>query len=254
VWLALLVLAGLGSSALLLPSIRPGRSLRPTPLSYRDLGVSCLALGSVSPPVEELSDEQFESLTTLLARLMHAYEAADFDSFLALRAGDVGFAGELRAHDIDVLRGFCRQLSVPEEKLGGGWLEVLESFWRAYYARPPVARFLPEGTRIELHTEGLRGGSTQDWELSFEALRDRVPGPLIQHELVIPHRRSVERIASDVGPFVWLDLELAFETQAAAIARLVARFVWDGIAGEWFLQRAATVYTRGDRSDRHLIL
>jgi len=227
---------------------------RPLPREASDLAVACLASGEVRPPVSGLSDADFAAIVEIVARLILAYEHADFDSFLALRAGDVDSVGKRRAGDLESLRALGRELRIPEEKLDGDWVGVLASFWDAYYQRSPVARFLPEETRVVFQLDGIGGWSLESWEASFAALRDRVPGPWIQHDLVVPHRRAVERIADDEDCLRWIDLDLGFETRAGTRARLVARFVRDGAVQEWYLHAAASVYTAGDRSERHLIL
>jgi len=255
-WSAAAGIVGVLSLALAWGRMPAGRTLVPGPLprELSDLAVACLASGEVRPALAELSDADLAAIVEIVARLIGAYERADFNSFLALRAGDLENASRRRSGDVESLRGLARELAVPPEELRGGWVEVLERFWNSYYDRPPILRFVPEGTRIELHSEGLGGRSLETWSASFEDLRDRVPGPWIQHELTVPHRRETERVARDSGPLRWVDLELPFETHGGLGARLVARFVWDGVLREWFLQDAATVYADGDRSQRHLIL
>ncbi len=233
---------------------RAAHASEPLPRELLDQGVACLASGEVRPAVSELCDADLAAIVEILARLIGAYERADFDSFLALRAGDLESAAERRSDDLEALRTIAQNLSIPSEKLMGDWIGVLASFWEAYYESPPITRFLPEETRIELHDHGLGGRSLESWTESFLALRDRAPGSWIQHELTIPHRREIERIARDSGPLRWVDLELGFETREGYGARLVARFVWDGLLREWFLHDAASVYAAGDRSERHLIL
>ncbi len=249
----------LGLTALTLAMTRApaGRAAfvpRPPARELRDLAVDCLAAGSVRPAVSELGEGEFEAIVEILARMIGAYGRADFDSFLALHAGDLESAAERRADDVPALREFGRELSIPEAELRGDWIATLGVFWRAYYARPPVARFLPELTRIELHAEGVGTRRLASWQRSFEALRDRDPGSWIQHELSVPHRRALEQVMRAAGPLRWLDLELAFETQAGLGARLVVRFVWDGVTREWFLHEAASVHVGADRSERQLIL
>ena len=220
----------------------------------RDLAVDCLAAGTVRPAVAELAELDLEALVEIVGRLLDAYGNGDFDSFLALHSGDLAHADERRAGDVQALRAFGRELAPSAARVEEGWSVSLRAFWSAYYERPAVARFLPEHTRVELHAEGLGARSLASWRESFVALRDRAPGAWIQHELCVPHRRSLEQVARDSGPLRWLDLELHFETHAGLAARLLTRFVWDGVALEWFLQDAATIYAARDRSQRHLIL
>ncbi len=228
----------------------------PAPLSreLRDLALDCLAAGSVRPGLAELSEAELEGLAEIVGRLLGAYGRGDFDAFLALRAGDLESGAERRAGDLDVLRELGRELELPPAQLDGDWLGALGSFWGAYYERPAVARFVPEKTRVELHAEGLGARALESWQRSFEAFRGRPNGPWITHELCVPHRRGLEQVARDAGPLCWLDLELGFETQEGLAARLVTRFVWDGVLREWFLHEAVSVYAAGDRSRRHLIL
>ena len=226
----------------------------PLPREYLDRGMACLASGVVQPRLDELSDPELVAVAEIIGRLMHAYQGGDFGSFLALRAGDLEHAARARAGDLESLLGFARDLGDRVEDPDCGWIEALRRSWSAYYAIPPVARFHFELAAIHLHREGLGAGSLEDWSRSFEALRDRVPGPSIRHSLTIPHRRDIERVAADSGPLRWLDLQLPFESVAGAAGRLVTRFVWDAASGEWFLHEAATTYANGDRVERHLVL
>lgn len=253
---AAVTLAGLAALAWTWRAEPAGAAFVPRALAreLRDLAVDCLAAGTVQPPVSALSEAELAAVVEILGRLIAAYGRGDYEAFLALRAGDLESASEQRAGDLDGLRELGRELAIPSERMRGDWVATLGAFWSAYYERPAVARFLPEHTLVELHAEGLGARSLESWRQSFVALRDRLPGSWIQHDLCLPHRRSIEQVARDCGPLRWLDLELHFETHAGLGARLLARFVWDGVLSEWFLQDAASVYATGDRSERHLIL
>lgn len=230
------------------------RRAAPLPREYLDRGMDCLAMGEVRPPLAELSDAELVTMAELIGRLLHAYERGDFDSFLALRAGDLEFAALARREDLGQLRELARELGTPREELPGDWPHTLAAFWSGYYQRPPVARFCPERTRVALHPEGLRGRDLESLAGSFAALRDRFAQPWIQHQLAVPHRRDIARVARDSGPLEWLDVELGFETYQGKAGHLLVRFVWDGVLHEWFVHAAATVYEQGDRPERHLIL
>ncbi|NOT31017.1 MAG: hypothetical protein HOP15_11265 [Planctomycetes bacterium] len=253
---AAVTLAGLAALAWTWRAEPAGAAFVPRPLAreLRDLAVDCLAVGTVQPALSALSEAEFAAIVEILGRLISAYGSCDYESFLALRAGDLESASERRAGDLERLREFGRELALSPEQMRGDWVATLGAFWSVYYERPAVARFLPEHTLVELHAEGLGARSLESWRQSFVALRDRLPGSWIQHDLCLPHRRSIEQVARDCGPLRWLDLELHFETFAGLGARLLARFVWDGVLREWFLQDAASVYATGDRSQRHLIL
>jgi len=229
---------------------------RPQPLNreLRDLGTACLALGEVQPPLAEISDADLEAMVEILGRLIAAYQYGDFDSFLALRAGDLEYSNQARAGELDELRGFCRELGVRDESLRGDWVDVLGRYWTAYYARPPVARFLPETTRVELHLEGLRGADLSSWESGFEALTPPHAKGVIRFDLSVVHRRAIEVVAADSGPLVWLDLALDFETPACGRSHLFVRFVRDAVAAVWFLHRAASAWMTGANPDRQLVL
>jgi hypothetical protein len=226
----------------------------PLARELRDLAVDCLASGTVRPGLAELADDKLDALIEIVGRLIAAYAHADFDSFCSLRAGDLAAASRRRAADVAELRTIGEELGISPAEMPDDWTAALDVFWRAYYAVPTVARFLPEGTRVEWNVEGLGPRALEEWEQSFDVLRDRLPGTRIQHELAIPHRRTLEQVARDAGPLSWLDLELAFETTEGRSARVVARFVWDGALREWFLQKAASIYPKDDRSQRRLIL
>jgi hypothetical protein len=237
---------------------RGGDPAEPLPPEYFDQGIACLAEGEVQPSLGALSERELFSVAGIIGRLLHAYGAGAFGSFLALRAVDLDFADHERAGDVESLRvlaeNFAPPLEIGSDDWTDDWIGALGAYWRRYYDRPPVARFAFERARVELHREGLGRRSLEEWERSFEALRDRDPGAWILHTLAVPHRRDVERVASDAGPLQWLDLDLAFETPDGTAARLVTRFVWDSVLESWFLHAAATVYPNGDRSERHLIL
>jgi hypothetical protein len=232
----------------------PAFAVAPLTRELRDLAVDCLASGTARPGLAELADDELEALIEIVGRLIAAYAHADFDSFCALRAGDLAAASRRRAADVAELRTIGQELGISPAEMPDDWTEAIGVFWRAYYAEPSVACFLPESTRVEWNVEGLGARALEEWEQSFEVLRDRLPGTRIQHELAIPHRRTLEQVARDAGPLRWLDLELAFETTEGRSARLVVRFVWDGALREWFLQKAASIYPKDDRSQRRLIL
>jgi hypothetical protein len=225
----------------------------PLPEEALECGLACLAAGRVEPPLDELSEPELLQLAGLIGRLLHAYEEGAFESFLALRAADLEFAAEARQADLWQVRSLVRELGHASLDLEDcGWVESLRRFWKAYYAEPPVARFLYERSTAHLHREGLGGRSLEDWAASFEALGKG--GPAIEHRLVVAHRREIERVASDAGPLQWLDLELPFEARTGDAGRLLTRFVWDSHHREWFLHAATTVYAIGARVERHLIL
>lgn len=254
-WAALLALPAGILAWVRRPAVAGAASVAPLDRAHLELGLACLAEGEVQPGLAELSDADLLALAGIVGRLLHAYQGGAFESFLALRLSDLAHAAEARAGDAWQLQGFVRELGGDAPDLERcGWVEALRRYWAAYYVEPPVARFLPERTVARLYREGLGARSLADWERSFEALRARAGGSSIQHELAIPHRRDLERVARDAGPLRWLDLELAFETRCGAAGRLLARFVWDAALGEWFLQAAATVYASGARVERHLIL
>jgi hypothetical protein len=236
----------------------PRAAPRPLPQEYLDLSVACLAFGEVRPPLPELSDGELNAMIELLGRLLHAYERRDFDSFLALRSGDLEFAARVQREHLDELRTFCTELGVDARRLSSDWVELLRAYWDAYYVEPPVARFLPEASAVALYRQGLGRHTLADWARHYEELCARRPGPSIRHRLMVPHRRSIERVAADAGDLCWLDVELGFEASEAnggGTGRLIARFVWDGRAEEWFLHRATTVLDGELRADRrHLVL
>jgi hypothetical protein len=187
--------------------------------------------------------------------LIRAYELADFDSFLALRARDLEFAEREQRDHMDELRSLCEQLGLDSARLPGDWTGLLRAYWEAYYSRAPVVRFLPETSILALHAEGLGGREIEAWGHEFESLSEGVSGSLIRHRLTMPHRRSLGSVTSDSGNLRWLDLELGFEAHDGGTGRLIARFVWDGSTQEWFLHRADTIHDGEVRDDRrHLVL
>jgi hypothetical protein len=213
----------------------------PVPSEIRDYAVSALALGEIQPPIEALADAELEAVVRVLAHLFHAYETASFGSFLALRAGDLEFAQRARAERVGELHAFLAELGVGARDAPGDWLGALGAFWTAYYAAPPIARFVPEEIHVEVHADEPPGDEA-DWWSAFEAMRDRRPGFVVEHRLMVPHRRSIGEIAGEGAELSWIDLDLGFETAEGSAGRLVARFVLDGAAGEWFLHRAVTVH------------
>jgi hypothetical protein len=228
---------------------------RPLPRESSDLAVACLASGEVRPPVSELSDADFAAIVEIVGRLIRAYELADFDSFLALRAKDLEFAEREQRHHREELRSLCGQLGLDSARLPGDWTGLLGAYWDAYYSRAPVARFSPETSVIELHSEGLGERAIETWEREFEAVSAGLAGSLIRHRLMMPHRRSIGSVAGGSVDLRWLDLKLGFESHDGGTGRLIARFVWDGSMQEWFLHRADTIHDGEVRDDRrHLVL
>lgn len=228
---------------------------RPLGREVVDLAVACIGAGEVRPPVAELSDAELDGIAEIVARLISAYGHADFDSFLALRARDSAFAAGAQRERVEDLRSFCLELGLAPSELPGDWAGLLRAYWSAYYVEPPVARFLPELSVIDLHREGLGARSIASWDRDFEALHGARAGFRLDHRLAIPHRRSIERVAADSGGLPWLDLQLGFETSDGSRGWLIARFVWDGALQEWFLHRATTILDGELREDRrHLVL
>lgn len=219
-----------------------------------DLALACVGSGAVAPGLDTFSAAELDQLVEILARLIAAYEGRDFDSFLALRAGDLDSVARAQAHRLEDLRELGRALRMPARDLEGDWLAVLERYWQVYYTQAPIARVVPEATRVALHREGLQGADVDEWERAFERLAHSEPTPAILHHPTVPHRRSIERVAADARPLAWLDLEVGFETHAAESGRLIVRFVWDAAEREWFLHRAATTGTTGSESNRQFIL
>lgn len=248
--------------ALALALARPGSEARigahrAQPLAPEVVGmaVACIGAGEVRPALSELSDGELAGIVEIVGRLIGAYGHGDFDSFLALRAGDVAFASQAQRGHVEELRSFCLELGLPRSDLPGDWNGLLRAYWRAYYVEAPVARFLPEGSIVDLHREGLGARSLASWDRDFEALLEARPGFRLDHRLAIPHRRSMERVAADAGGLAWLDLQLGFEAHDGNRGGLVARFVWDGVLQEWFLRRASTIHDGEPRDDRrHLVL
>ena len=226
---------------------------RPAALSgaASDLAVSCLALGTVVPPVDELALSELEAIVTIVGRLAHAYQQGSFDSFLALRAGDLAFAEERFAGNVEELRALCRELGLAPAEIPDGWIGALRAFWVAYYVEPPLLALVPEAARVALH---VRESPGEDWTRSFQELYERLPGATILHRLMVPHRRGLDEVLAPEGLLTWIDLDLAFEGRVPPSGRLVARFVWDAAASEWFLERAATVYEDGVGPDRRCLV
>lgn len=253
----------MGGAVLLTGLVVWARSWEPPQESYMsamgqeavDLAVACIGAGEMRPAIAELTDRELDSMVTILARLISAYGSGDFDSFLALRSSDLEFAGRAQRGHLEELRSVCVELGLDPERLPGDWIGLLRSYWAAYYAEAPVARFLPEASVLELHEEGLGERTTSAWDAEFDAACAELPGFRLQHRLVVPHRRSIEDVAADPGILCWFDLRLGFEAHDGGTGRLIARFVWDGALQEWFLHRATTVLDGEVRDDRrHLVL
>ncbi len=256
-WLALTcVLAALVSAFLLRAPDRPSIRSDPAklvPVAYESYAVACLVQGDVSPPVDELDTQHFDSIVAMLALVLHTYEQADFGSFLKWHGRDLDFAARTRNADVERIREYVLELNgrveVPQD-----WVGALAVYWAAYYEAPPVARFVPETTRIRLTRDTF---VAESWNQSFDTFRIENSGNHIAHHLVIPHRRAPEDATNEANELMWMDLAIDFETQHGLAARLIARFVWDPLDGEWFLQRAATAdlsASGGVPERRHLIL
>jgi hypothetical protein len=228
---------------------------RPLEREIVDLAASCLGAGAVQPPVGELTDAELGALVEILGRLIGAYARRDFDSYLALRAGDLEHAERVQSERRDELRGLCIELGRRSETLPLGWRALLGAYWEAYYrAEAPVARFRPESTVLVLHRE-RPSAPLAEWEAEFEALVVQHPGARVRHRMMMPHGRPLEDVAGDPPTLTWVDLQLAYDAHDGAAGWLIARFVWDARMEEWFLHRATTVLDGELRDDRrHLVL
>jgi hypothetical protein len=199
-----------------------------------------MSLGTVSPAMNEMDDVHLGRVLNVLGHLLCAYEDGRFESFIALRRGDLARAEQNPVVDITELRTYATELGVPPEDLKRDYVGSLRAFWNALYKRPPVSRFIPESTSIVLHDDRLEIAGLPRWSESFDALCDgRVA---FRHRLTIPHRVALEQWIARDPRLQWFDLRLEFECRGSAHRQLVARFVWDDRNGEWFLHRAATLY------------
>jgi hypothetical protein len=224
------------------------------PAGERDLAIACLVTGTCEPPFESLEVGCQDELLELVGRTLHAYGAAAFPSFLALRRRDLGHARWIRAGDVVAILEQARSLGVAvsgEED----WLGALEAFWYAYYPRPPVARWLPERSAVNL---GARPEPDEAalvaWELEYERRMVAVELPTVEAALAVPHRRGVLQGLGPSGELRWIDVDLAFESSSGEPMRLWLRFVRDEVGEEWFLHRATTFYPPDSRGTCNLVL
>ncbi|MFN0242907.1 MAG: hypothetical protein ACKVWV_08465 [Planctomycetota bacterium] len=202
--------------------------------------MSCLALGEVTPPLSEIEAQELESIVATLARMLGAYQHADFQAFTDGRRADLAFASRSRADRVEELRAIARELGVRGEDVPHDWLGALAVFWSAYYVRPPLAHVVAESARLEFARDDPEGVAA--WESSFDALRDAIDGPRTEHHLAVPHRRSVAEVRRSAGTLTWMDFSVRFETPGGETGRLLCRFVWDETDTDWFLHRAVTAY------------
>lgn len=222
---------------------------RAIPTAYEDVAVACLALGDVAPPLAEIDARELDSIVATLARMLGAYEHADFETFADWRRADLAFAAQSRAGRVEELRAIARELGVRSEDVPQDWVGALATFWSAYYVRPPLAHVVAESARLRVVREDV---DAEAWEASFDALRDAIDGQRIEHHLAIPHRRSVSEVRRAARALTWMDFAVRFETHAGETGRLLCRFVWDETDDDWFLHRAVTAYPRrsGNVPDR----
>lgn len=235
-----MVLAKRGPEAIP-PSPPPAGNIPP---DCTDLAVSCLALARGSPPIGDLTSVQFKTALLLSGLILRAYRAADYEAFLALRSQDLDYAERVRKSDLERLRALAREAGAVGDEPLEDWPEALEAFWTAFYAHPPVARWIPEGTRYRLGDQFVRPSELDSWSQAFEAFVDGFPGRVIQHDLVVPHEGSMEQIVRR-SPLHWFDLGLEFESQMGVRVGVALRFVWDPYRACWFLQRACSSYPNG---------
>jgi len=201
--------------------------------------------------IDELDERHLECAAALIALTLRTYEGTDFDAFLCLRRGDLLYAQTNHPDRQGELEGLLAELAVTEVDGGGeeewrrselGLVRNLGRFWRSFYATPPVGRFGLEGVRVVMGSERIDGARLDEWESCFENLRRDLGGGGIDMRPMIPHRRALDELCELDSPLDWLDLDLPFRTPSGGKAHFLARFVWDAIAGEWFVHRAGTVY------------
>lgn len=252
-WTVFSVLAASLAAALWAPRVAP-RPAVPLLREDEDLAVACLVWGEETPELTEVPDERVDAWVELLARLLSSYGSADFDAFLALRGGAARVEGDPTRPTAE-LRDLALSIGAREEDVGGTWLTALRAFWGAYYREgPPVARWVPEATRL------LRGDpEAGDGERSaaFDDLRRALgPAPLTHHLVLPPREEDVRESVRRSRP--WFDLVLGFETPQLTEGRLLVRFVQCADEPDrWLLQRAASFLEHGSHSpatSRQLIL
>lgn len=224
------------------------------PAAERDLAVACLVTGSCDPPFEALTVREQDDVLESLGRTLHAYGAPSFASFLALRRRDLSHARWARAEDVEVLLGHARRLGVPVTG-DEDWLEALEAFWYAYYARPPVARWLPERASVTL---GELGAPSEEalaaWEEDYERRLVATGLPTVEATLAVPHRRTLVQSLGLASALRWIEIQLAFESTCDEPMRLWMRFAHDTVGEEWFLHRATTLYPPDSQGPCNLVL
>lgn len=263
-WTGLLLAASIGIAVITLTALMIGlaersrtaraprrSSAQPViPSVYEDVAVSCLALGEVTPPLAEIDGQALESIVATLARMLGAYQHADFQAFLDGRRADLAFASLSRADRVEELRATVRELGVRGEDVPHDWVGALAVFWSAYYARPPLAHVVAESARLVVARDDP--AEVVAWESSFDALRDAIEGQRIEHHLAVPHRRSVSEVRRVAGTLTWMEFSVRFETPDGETGRLLCRFVWDEADTDWFLHRAVTAYPQrsGNVPDR----
>jgi hypothetical protein len=199
----------------------------------------CLTVGDATPPIEALTDAELSAMTRLLGGVMATYRTADFGLFLAMRRHDRGVVPE--AERTAELHGLLDELGA--ETAPTTWVDLLGEFWARYYDVPPVRRFVPEATRARLGRAALTPAEIEPWLRDFDALAEG--RPFITHRLAFPHRHTLLGAEAETA-LVWIDYELAFESDRGYAGRLWLRFVWDDEDRDWFLHRALSALDGGE--------
>lgn len=224
------------------------------PADARDLAVACLVTGTCDPPFEGWTVREQDEVLERIGRTLHAYGAGSFASFLTLRRRDLAHARRTRAPDVAAVLGHARQLGAAVTG-HEDWVAALQAFWKAYYDRPPVARWHPERTVVSLGTLPTPTAETlARWDEDYERRLVATELPMVEASLAVPHRRTLAQGLGLANELRWMEIELAFESTCDEPLRLRMRFVHDTVGEEWFLYRATTLYPSGSSGPCNLVL
>ena len=224
------------------PSVGRPHFSPPVDPRFHDLAVHCLVHGSCSPEVDAIDPDTLDSVLDVLALTFRAYQEADFDSFVHLRAGDLDHASLARRPDVEELHSILvDDLGVDGASLPQEWVAALRAYWTAFYQDPPVQRFLPDTASMELRRVDAPQGAPSPQLGPPKTGATAVVG----NRLVIEHCTTPEQILERDGSLTWFDFGITFETGTDATrARLSIRHAWDPEVNRWFVVRASTTYPK----------
>lgn len=222
--------------------------VQPVGARYRDLAIACLTMGSLTPSMEDLGPEEFDSFVEPIARVLEMHMEADFDAYLQAHLPDLVWANAERSMDVGALSAMlATDFNLANDAAPTQWIGGLRLFWSLMYPEPVLVGLDPASCRLDYHVMHFDNQAGEpdltEYEKSFEDRRASFPVRM-NSAMALPHRRTPEELARQQASLTWFDFQVGVTLgrNDQYSGGILLRYVWDSLDGGWFLVRAVTIY------------